>query len=69
MNPKVKIFQASGGKDSIDQLEDIINEWLGKNKDHIKIIDRQISAMSLAESMKDGEMHQGLVVCIWFQEG
>ena len=69
MNAKVKIFQARDGKDSIDSLEDTINEWLNKNQNNIEIVDRQISAVPLTEYMGGGEIHQGLIVCIWFKEG
>ena len=64
---KIKIFQATRGKESIDDVEDIINGWLDENKDNLKIIDKQISAVSIADDMTAGEMHQALIVCIWYE--
>ena len=64
---RLKIFQATMGMDSINELEGIINKWLDENMNKLKIIDKQISAVSLAEDMKEGEMHQALIVCIWYE--
>ncbi len=68
MNPKIKIFQATGGKKSISGLEDTINKWLNDHQNNIKIVDKQMSAVSLADDIAEGEMQHGLIVCIWFIE-
>ena len=64
---KIKIFQAKGGGlISIDDLEDIINKWLDENENKLKIIDKQVNAVSTGEM--NGELFQSLIVCIWYEQ-
>lgn len=63
---KVKIFQGIG-RDEIDDLEGIINEWLRALPDTTKVLATESSAAGgLSEG--GGEASQTLIVCVWYEE-
>ena len=62
---KIKIFQEFG-KDGIDALENIINEWLKNQPNEIEIKNTQISATQVSGSPTE-ELYQTLIICVWYE--
>ena len=60
---QVKIFQAFG-KNEINDMEDIINDWMEAEPSTLNIVHTNSAAASVGED--GGETYQTLIVTAWY---